>query len=146
MIKVSTKFDPINCNYTTWSPDHCKCTITYEWDKSTRDTPELREHRPVDPSVEIIGSSGSIVQHHIKCDDHKHLEDTKHHYESVLEENQRKNKAHFHMNEGKTVIEWYWDSDRVLHITGEIDKPKHEVQAIIDKDLEAQGHGKVVLH
>jgi hypothetical protein len=143
--KVSHKADLANCNYTTWTNDTCGCTITYEWDKSTMDTPELREHRPLDPNVTLIGHSGP-VEHHKKCKDHNHLEDTKHHFETVLEENQRKNRAHFHMNEGSIPIEWYWEGkapNRILHVKGETHKSKHEAQAVIDNEL--TDHGKVVL-
>lgn len=151
MLNVSRKFDPTNCNYTTWSPDTCKCTITYEWDKSTRDHPELREHRPVHEDVVLIGSSGGPVEHNIKCDDHKHHESIEEHYTAVLEENQRKNRAHGVLNNAASPIEWYWEGEspnRILHIKGEPagHGDKATVQTIIDKELAHYKHGKAILH
>jgi hypothetical protein len=150
-VKASRKFDPVNCNYTTWSPDTCGCTITYEWDKSTIDKPELREHRPVHHDVIIIGSSGEPVQHNIKCDAHKHHNAIEEHFGAVLEENQRMNRAHFALNNGEKPIEWFWEGkspDRILHIKG--GEPaghgdKSTVQSVIEKELAHYGHGKVIL-
>lgn len=150
-VKISKKFDPVNCNYTTWSNDTCGCTITYEWDKSTVDNPELREHRPVHEDVIITGSNGKPVEHNIKCEEHKHHETIKEHYAAVLEENQRKNRAHGALNNGTTPIEWWWEGkspERILHIKGEPagHGDKVTVQNILDKELAHYNHGKVVLH
>lgn len=115
MPNTSHKFDPTNCNYTSWSPDTCGCIITYEWDKSTRDTPEIREHRPVHEDVLIIGQDGQPINHNKKCEHHKHLPDTKAHFDTILEENQRKNKAHAEIGIDKQIT-WEFDSKRKLHI------------------------------
>ena len=62
---------------TTWHPDTCDCIINYEWDDT--DPPETRVHTPT-----------GIVK---KCAFHQGTSDIKGHYDSVLEENVRKNVA-----------------------------------------------------
>ena len=138
MSNVSRKFDPINCNYTTWTPETCNCVITVEWDKSTGDRPNEMQVRPVHEDVKIIGSDGNKVDHINKCNEHWRHTESADHFKVVLEENQRKNRAHSELNEGKEQIEWYWDGkspNRVLHIKGHTGK----------NEIKLQGHGKVVL-
>lgn len=62
---------------TTWSPDTCSCVIEYEWDDI--DSPETRAHT----HHASIKSCPAHSQHYGKAK----------HYDTVIEENQRKNKA-----------------------------------------------------
>lgn len=129
--KLSHKADLANCNYTTWSPDTCGCTITYEWDKSTTETPETREHRPLHPDVELRAHDGQLVQHHKKCEHHKHITDAKEHFDIVLEENQRKNKEHGKIGIDKQIT-WEFTGtapNRTLHVFHE-GKKVSEVEKI----------------
>jgi hypothetical protein len=148
--KISTKFDPINCNYVSWTFDHCECTLTYEWDKSAIDDPQ-KELRPVDPNVVIIGSSGVPIIHHIKCNEHAHLTDTKTHHDVVTEENWRRSDVQ--NTTGKIVSTFWWEGkapNRILHIQ-EPSIPT-ELHPKVHKEISDctthnnYAHGKVIFH
>ena len=61
-------------NITTWMPDSCGCIVEYSWDSDSDE--DSRVH--------------TFVGHSKKCNDHEHLWD-KDVYDTVIEENQRKN-------------------------------------------------------
>src|ERR1041384_4144040 len=67
-------------NVTRWSPDHCGCTIDYEWDSSV-------------PVEERVHTARRIVK---KCPAHSTPDIIDHHdhFDTVLKENQRKNRLH----------------------------------------------------
>jgi hypothetical protein len=62
---------------TIWSPDTCKCTISYEWDDELSATD--RVHTPV-----------AILK---DCPEHSGLGDAVSFYNALIDENKRKNKA-----------------------------------------------------
>ena len=62
---------------TRWRPDTCGCELEFEWDNEV--SLDKRTHLP-----------GKYV---VKCAAHNHIEDNTRHFESVLEENRRKNQT-----------------------------------------------------
>jgi len=63
---------------TRWSPDTCSCVIEYTWDS------EVPEQDRVHTHSQSVKTCGAHTPRHEK----------KAHLDTVLEENQRKNKAH----------------------------------------------------
>lgn len=73
-------------NITSWWPDSCGCVVDYSWDSDTDE--DSRVH--------------TFVGHQRRCSDHEHLWDQDV-YDTVLEENQRKNITLQHAAE-KTLL------------------------------------------
>lgn len=59
---------------TTWRPDTCGCVLNYSWDRESSED----------------GRVHTYEGHNLKCHNHGHLME-QHFFETVLEENQRKN-------------------------------------------------------
>lgn len=131
-----------------WGPDTCNCYIFKFLDA------DLPVDKRVEWSEEVAPymANGELHKGTTRCEIHKEYTDANEHYTAILEENQRKNRAHLHINKCEIPIEWEWDSDRVLHITKyDINtdtkaKSKKDLQQIIDKELTKNSHGKVVLN
>jgi hypothetical protein len=120
---------------TTWRPDTCGCVIDFMWDDAV--TPDQRTF------------TGTTTRTH--CSAHAHLRDATTHFDTLQEENPRKNKALAHVQEhfGLTEeqmreVSWTFDHERVLNIA----LPDHAsaqakaVQQLCDQHL---GAGRVVV-
>jgi len=121
---------------TRWSPDTCECVIDYEWDDSVPQN--LRTH-----------SISKVIK---KCSLHQIVPTEEDNFNVVTDENQRKNKVmgdivdnlpaltKLDENGNKLlkdgVIQWYYDSDRVLHIIAPT------LSAIEKKDIEGLSDSK----
>lgn len=68
-------------------PDSCECVLVYSWDNSV--PVEQRVHTPV---ASAPTNDGGTVEP-IPCEFHSDMKDHVEHYNAVLAENQRKNKA-----------------------------------------------------
>lgn len=140
----------VNLQLTRWSPDTCDCVIEYEWD------------RDVDASVRIHTGKNIVKD----CPDHAGLGNPANFYNTILNENQRKNgtqkeilenfiqlrdedgDGNFTFKKG-IEISYFWtgtDNDRVLHLTVtgfNLTPPqKATVQGILDSRF---GVGKVII-
>lgn len=84
---------------TTWGPDTCGCTISYDWDDEV-------------PQAEITHTNYRIVK---KCPIHQNVSPEEH-SEVVKEENARKNIAYGEVKEAypDAEIAWEFNSKREL--------------------------------
>ncbi len=90
---------------TRWYPDTCDCIIDYQWDDT-------------EPEAARTHTLKAVVK---QCAAHSKIPDDKQHFSTVLEENQRKNKAMAQASLLKADldvqgIQWSFDQGRVLHI------------------------------
>ena len=140
----------VNLQITRWSPDTCSCIIDYEWDRDL-------------PAISRVHTGKNIVK---DCPDHSGLVEPKDFYDTILDENQRKNytrqeiiealsdvrktddKGNFIFKEG-IDISFSWtgtNKDRLLHlsVTGFAltTQQKATVQGITDSRF---GNGKVLI-
>jgi hypothetical protein len=131
-------------NTTTWRPDTCGCEIEYDWDGSV----------PAEQRVHTVSRVNK------KCAAHASTPDIETHFNTVMEENSRKNK-HIGLivdnfstlttlapNGSKilkdNVVNWSYDANRVLQITitGLTTNQKNTLQTLSNTLL---GSGKVVV-
>jgi hypothetical protein len=128
-----------------WGPDTCDCYTFFFHDA---DLPE-KDRTYWSEEVAPYMVDGELHKGTTRCEIHKEHDDPHKHFLTVLEENQRKNLVHGHINNTEIPIEWEWDSDRTLHITKyetNITIKTKDLQKIVDKELTKNAHGKVVIH
>lgn len=80
---------------TNWQPDTCGCTVNYSWDRDSDE--DTRVH--------------TFFSHERRCSDHEHLWDEEV-YDTVLEENQRKNITIQHAAQNTPLGHNYESKDR----------------------------------
>jgi hypothetical protein len=100
-----------------WSPDTCDCQIYTLFDADL--PPEQRTQTAIEVGPNEVENHPAGT---VRCDAHtgRQHDDAHEHYLTVLEENQRKNKAHTKVNGQKHEIKWRWEGtspNRVLIVT-----------------------------
>lgn len=128
-----------------WWPDTCGCEVEYNWDRD----------------VSIDDRVHNVVAVHTACSIHQGLP-LQDHWNTVLEENMRKNKTigkvfdlHPEFREGlksrnrevsfNDMVKWHFDGGRVLHV--ELPTLAVEHKTVIQQHVnEMFGEGKVVVH
>jgi hypothetical protein len=115
---------------TTWRPDTCGCEIVYSWDDELPEA--VRKH--------------DMSKANRRCAAHASHEDIKVHFDTITEENRRKNIA---FEEVKKIIpaltpefyQWEFDQNRILKIV--LNGPTNsEKVAVIDALNTRFGSGK----
>lgn len=123
-----------------WSPDTCKCQITYQWD--TDEPPATRTFTPI-----------AISPCSIHIDDVEDIPDEQlmtriaRRWNKVIEENRRKNKAITYLENNypsAVIVSWGFNQSRVFEITlsGITNLQKNQIQNAADNFA---GVGKVMV-
>ena len=113
---------------TTWTPDTCDCTVTFEWDDSVPAEQRVHTFKRIDKPEKV----------------HENLSPEEQ-FETIKEENQRKNKAisdihREHPEIKPEEIKFSYDKDRKLHL----DNIPSDKKVKLNKDLkEKYGESKV---